>query len=62
MILYPECQKRAREEIDAVVGLDRLPELSDRESLPYLESVVQEAFRYCRWIVVLHDNYQILVY
>jgi Cytochrome P450 len=56
MILYPECQKRAREEIDAVVGLDRLPELSDRESLPYLESVVQEAFRYCRWIVVLHDN------
>jgi len=53
MVLHPECQKRAREEIDAVIGLDRLPELSDRESLPYVESVVQEALRYSHGILVL---------
>jgi len=52
MLLYPDCQARAREEIDAVIGLDRLPELSDRESLPYVESIVQEAFRYCRRVIL----------
>jgi len=29
-----------------VVGHDRLPNLDDRESLPYLECVLQEVFRY----------------
>lgn len=45
MVLYPECQARAQEEIDAVIGNGRLPELSDRASLPYVESILQETLR-----------------
>jgi len=45
MLLYPDCQKRAHEEIVAVIGRNRLPELSDRESLPYVESIMQETLR-----------------
>ena len=45
MILYPDVQKRAQEEIERVVGLDRLPEHEDRESLPYVYAVVKESLR-----------------
>lgn len=31
MLLHPEVQKKAQEELDRVIGRDRLPELSDRE-------------------------------
>ncbi|KAG5729423.1 O-methylsterigmatocystin oxidoreductase [Termitomyces sp. T112] len=46
MVLYPECQAKAQEEIDAVVGSDRLPDFHDRKSLPYLECLVQETLRW----------------
>jgi hypothetical protein len=46
MLLHPEIQQRAREEIDRVVGSDRLPTLDDRDSMPYVEGVVKEAFRW----------------
>jgi len=46
LLLYPEFQKRAQEEIDLVVGDERLPELSDRPSLPFLESLIQESQRW----------------
>ncbi|EIW84794.1 cytochrome P450 [Coniophora puteana RWD-64-598 SS2] len=45
MVLYPEVQKRAQEEIDKVVGTDRLPDFQDRASLPYLEAVYRETMR-----------------
>ncbi|KAJ7600343.1 cytochrome P450 [Mycena floridula] len=46
MVLHPECQHRCQEELDRVVGTDRLPEFEDRKSLPYLESVLQETLRW----------------
>ncbi|KAL0578131.1 hypothetical protein V5O48_003874 [Marasmius crinis-equi] len=46
MILHPECQKRAHEEIISVLGPNALPDLSDRESLPYVEGIVQEVIRW----------------
>ncbi|KAH8897936.1 cytochrome protein [Thozetella sp. PMI_491] len=46
MTLYPEVQAKAREEIDRVVGSQRLPTLDDRPNLPYVEAVVKEAFRW----------------
>ncbi|KAG7094714.1 hypothetical protein E1B28_005534 [Marasmius oreades] len=49
MVLDPKIQQRAYEEIITVVGQDRLPDLSDRKSLPYLECILQENFR---WHVV----------
>lgn len=45
MIRNPEVQRRAQEELDRVVGPDRLPTFSDREALPYLEAVIREAYR-----------------
>lgn len=35
MILHPEVLRKAQEEIDSVVGSDRMPIFSDRPSLPY---------------------------
>ena len=46
MVLYPEVQRRAQAEIDSVVGEDRLPTFEDRSSLPYVESVLRETFRW----------------
>jgi len=45
MVLNPECQLRAQEEIDVVIGSERLPEFDDRSSLPYIECVLQETLR-----------------
>jgi hypothetical protein len=49
MTLFPDVQKKAQAEIDAVVGPDRLPSFADRDSLPYTEALVKEVFR---WSVV----------
>ncbi|KAJ5698623.1 cytochrome P450 [Penicillium macrosclerotiorum] len=46
MTAYPEVQKKAQEEIDRVIGSDRLPGFSDRESLPYIEAVLKETLRW----------------
>ena len=45
MVKYPEVQKRAQEEVDRVIGSDRLASFSDRESLPYIDAVVAEVLR-----------------
>lgn len=46
MVLNPNVQKRAQEEIDRVVGTSRLPDMSDRENLPYINAVVNEVLRW----------------
>ncbi|THU79722.1 cytochrome P450 [Dendrothele bispora CBS 962.96] len=51
MTLYPEVQRSAQEEIDRVFGVydngvSRLPEIEDRENLPFVECVLQELFRW----------------
>lgn len=43
--MHPDVQKKAKAELNAVLGPDRLPNLGDREHLPYIERVVQETFR-----------------
>ncbi|KAL1689503.1 cytochrome P450 [Schizophyllum commune] len=45
IVNHPEVQERARAELNAVVGPDRLPEMEDRPNLPYIERMVQETFR-----------------
>jgi cytochrome P450 len=52
MTLYPEIQRKAQAEIDAVVGTDRLPSLSDLPHLPYVEAIVKEVFR-CNQVLPL---------
>jgi len=46
MTLFPESQKKAQAEIDAVIGTDRLPTYIDRKSLPFVEAVVKEVLRW----------------
>ena len=50
MVLYPEVQKKAQAEIDAIVGTNRLPDFDDRPSLPYINAVIKES---TRWNLVL---------
>ncbi|WYZ42267.1 hypothetical protein EsH8_V_001162 [Colletotrichum jinshuiense] len=46
MAKYPEAQKRAQEEIDRVIGSDRLPTISDRDNLPYIDALIKEVLRW----------------
>jgi cytochrome P450 len=50
MLVYPDVQAKAQAELDRVVGTDRLPELEDRQALPYVEGVINECLR---WLPVL---------
>ncbi|KAJ7127635.1 cytochrome P450 [Mycena epipterygia] len=43
---YPEVQVKAQAEIDAVIGQSRLPSFQNRESLPYIEAVCKELYRW----------------
>ena len=44
-VLWPEKQKKIHEELDGVIGRDRLPCMDDRSSLPYLEAAINETAR-----------------
>lgn len=46
MTLYPEVQRKAQEEIDRVLGAGRLPKMTDRANLPYIDAVVKETLRW----------------
>ncbi|KAI0260544.1 cytochrome P450 [Gloeopeniophorella convolvens] len=46
MTLFPEVRRKGQEEIDRVVGGDRLPTLADRERLPYVSAIFSEILRW----------------
>jgi cytochrome P450 len=46
MIAFPEVQRRAQAEIDAVVGRDRLPSFADAPHLPYVCATIKEVLRW----------------
>ncbi|KZT03210.1 cytochrome P450 [Laetiporus sulphureus 93-53] len=46
MVLHPDIYRKAQAEIDRVIGTERLPDFNDRSSLPYLENVLQETYRW----------------
>ena len=45
MALYPDVQARAQEEIDHVIRKDRLPKVTDRANLKYVDCVLREVMR-----------------
>ena len=45
MLLHPNLQQTAQDEIDRVVGRDRLPDYEERESLPYITALMKETLR-----------------
>ncbi|KAI1127531.1 cytochrome P450 monooxygenase [Nemania abortiva] len=46
MSIFPAVQHEAQEEIDRIIGTSRLPTFSDRASLPYIDAIVTEAWRW----------------
>ncbi|XP_024947074.1 probable cytochrome P450 304a1 isoform X2 [Cephus cinctus] len=46
MMHFPEVKKKVQDEIDSIVGPDRLPILEDRKMLPYTEATIRELLRY----------------
>ncbi|KAJ6588504.1 cytochrome P450 [Mycena capillaripes] len=46
MSTHPDIQKRAQDEIDQIVGRDRLLTLDDQRSLPYVAALLKELLRY----------------
>jgi Cytochrome P450 len=56
MTMYPEVQKIIQAELDANVGTDRLPTFPDRDSLPYLATMLKEVIR-CGSTTPLHASH-----
>lgn len=46
MSLYPKVQAKAQNEIDQIIGTNRLPSYKDRDSLPYLNALIKEVLRW----------------
>ncbi|KAF9634968.1 Cytochrome P450 [Lasiodiplodia theobromae] len=46
MTLFPEAMRTAQEEIDRVVGSDRLPQWEDEQELPYTRALIKEVLRW----------------
>ncbi|CAI6098838.1 unnamed protein product [Clonostachys chloroleuca] len=45
-LLYPEIVAGAHEELDRVVGQDRMPDFSDEPNLPYIRGIAKETLRW----------------
>uniref|UniRef100_H3BBB2 Cytochrome P450, family 1, subfamily C, polypeptide 1 n=2 Tax=Latimeria chalumnae TaxID=7897 RepID=H3BBB2_LATCH len=52
LLKYPHVQTRLQEEIDNVVGRDRLPAAEDKSRLPYLEAFIYETLRFTSFVPV----------
>ncbi|EIM79655.1 cytochrome P450 [Stereum hirsutum FP-91666 SS1] len=46
LLFFPETQRKAQAELDTIVGRDRLPNLDDRDTLPYIKAIYLELLRW----------------
>ncbi|KIV84705.1 hypothetical protein PV11_00473 [Exophiala sideris] len=46
MVVFPEVQRKAQEEIDRVVGPDRMPTMEDAPNMQYIRGCVKESMRW----------------
>ncbi|KAJ3559932.1 hypothetical protein NM688_g43 [Phlebia brevispora] len=46
MILHPDIQRQAQEEIDKFVGPHRVPDFGDRDNLPFVDCILKETLRW----------------
>ncbi|XP_056423499.1 cytochrome P450 1B1 [Hyla sarda] len=52
LIRYPEIQKKMQQEVDKVIGRDRLPCVDDQSSLPYIMAFLHELMRFSSFVPV----------
>ncbi|KAE9386355.1 cytochrome P450 [Gymnopus androsaceus JB14] len=61
---YPDIQKKAQDELDRVVGRNRLPNAEDEKNLPYIHAIIKEVER-CHnpfWLGTPHVNTEDFTY
>ncbi|KAK0460550.1 cytochrome P450 [Desarmillaria tabescens] len=59
MANHPEIQQRAFDEIQTIIGSERLPNLQQRDSLPFIDCIIQEVHRMYPPIPLMpHSNVQ----
>ena len=46
ILLYPDIQRKAQDELDSVTGRERLPTFEDRPRLPFIDAVCKETLRW----------------
>ena len=61
MSLHPEVQRKAQEEIDRVVGHDRLPNAQDRKDLPYVDAIMREVARVNTVVPLGESQFEVLL-
>ncbi|KAH7131833.1 cytochrome p450 monooxygenase [Dendryphion nanum] len=52
LLVWPEVQKKVQEEIDRVVGSDRLPEIEDYVNMPYVRCCIKESLRWMPTVIL----------
>lgn len=52
MVVTPDVQRKAQEEVDRVVGLGRLPDMDDYPNLPYIRACVKESMRWMPTVIL----------
>ncbi|KAF7548490.1 hypothetical protein G7Z17_g7005 [Cylindrodendrum hubeiense] len=65
LLVWPDVQRRVQEEIDRVVGPDRLPTMDDYDNLPFVRCCIKESLRWMPTVflgvphsVIKDDTYQ----
>lgn len=52
MVVHPEVLKQAQEEVDRVIGPDRMPNMDDAPSLPYIRACLKESLRWMPTVIL----------
>ncbi|XP_029449652.1 cytochrome P450 1B1 [Rhinatrema bivittatum] len=52
LVRYPKVQARMQEEVDRIVGRDRLPRMEDQPDLPYVMAFLYELMRFSSFVPV----------
>jgi cytochrome P450 len=52
MVVWPEVQRKVREEVDRVVGSERLPSIDDYTNLPYVRCCIKESLRWMPTVIL----------
>ncbi|GIY60315.1 cytochrome P450 2U1 [Caerostris darwini] len=57
---HPDVQKKIQQELDSVVGRERLPSWLDKPNLPYLDATLQELYRFGSLFLVttMYSNFK----